>query len=272
MNPSILKIAFAIMLAVFTSLKGEAQCTYKNTAFQGNEFLTYNLYYNWKFVWVKAGTASMSTVQTVYHGKQAYRASLTTRVLKKVEEMFMLRDTLLSYTTTDLAPLYFRKGAREGKRYTVDEVFYSYQGGKSHTRQQRRHGDGTVSRESHTSSTCLYDMLSIFLRSRSFDTTGWKTGQTLNFSIADGKGITPAQLRYGGKENIKADNGKKYRCLKLSYYEKEKGKMTEVVRFYVTDDQNHVPIRLDMFLRFGSAKAYLVNMKGTRNPITSVVK
>jgi hypothetical protein len=129
-----------------------------------------------------------------------------------------------------------------------------------------------VSRESHTSSTCLYDMLSIFLRSRSFDTTGWKTGHTLNFSIADGKGITPAQLRYGGKENIKADNGKKYRCLKLSYYEKEKGKMTEVVRFYVTDDQNHVPIRLDMFLRFGSAKAYLVNMKGTRNPITSVVK
>ena len=32
----------------------EAQCSYKNTAFKSGEFLSYNLYYNWKFVWVKA--------------------------------------------------------------------------------------------------------------------------------------------------------------------------------------------------------------------------
>ena len=44
------------------------------------------------------------------------------------------------------------------------------------------------------------------------------------------------------------------------------------MRFYVTDDQNHVPIRLDMFLKFGSAKAFLTNMKGVRNPISSLVK
>jgi hypothetical protein len=31
--------------------------------------------------------------------------------------MFVMRDTLLSYTTLDIAPLYYRKGAREGKRY-----------------------------------------------------------------------------------------------------------------------------------------------------------
>ncbi len=33
-----------------------------------------------------------------------------------------------------MAPMYFRKGAREGKRYTVDEVFYSYSGGKCHVK------------------------------------------------------------------------------------------------------------------------------------------
>ena len=50
------------------------------------------------------------------------------------------------------------------------------------------------------------------------------------------------------------------------------GKEKEIVRFFVTDDANHVPVRLDMFLRFGSAKAFLVGMKGVKGPITSIVK
>ena len=45
-----------------------AQCTFRNTAFKSGEFLTYNLYYNWKFIWVKAGLATMSTVESNYKG------------------------------------------------------------------------------------------------------------------------------------------------------------------------------------------------------------
>ena len=74
------------------------------------------------------------------------------------------------------------------------------------------------------------------------------------------------------RETIKADNGLMYRCLRLAYMELEDGKYKRIVDFYVTDDENHVPVRLDMFLKFGSAKAFLVGMKGTRNPITSIVK
>ena len=117
------------MLLLLVNTSVSAQCTFRNTAFKSGEFLTYNLYYNWKFVWVKAGTASMSVVQTTHKGKPAYRGSLVTRGNKRVDDFFVLRDTLLCYTGTDMAPMYFRKGAREGKRYTVDEVFYNYAGG-----------------------------------------------------------------------------------------------------------------------------------------------
>ena len=50
------KLILSLLVMVVTS--AAAQCTFRNTAFQSGEFLTYNLYYNWKFVWVKAGTAS----------------------------------------------------------------------------------------------------------------------------------------------------------------------------------------------------------------------
>lgn len=249
-----------------------AQCSFRNTAFKSGEFLSYNLYYNWKFVWVKAGTASMYTVESTYKGKSAYRSSLTTRGNNKVDNMFVLRDTLLCYSSKELEPLYFRKGAREGKRYTVDEVFYSYPGGKPHLRCHRQRNDGSHLWKNLTPGNCVFDMMNIFMRARSFSSANWKKGHVVDFPIADGKGTTPARLRFNGTTKVKADNGKKYRCVELSYLEYENRKWKEIVRFYVTDDQNHVPIRLDMFLKFGSAKAFLTSMKGVRNPISSLVK
>lgn len=248
------------------------QCTFRNTAFKSGEFLSYNLYYNWKFVWVKAGTASMSVVQSTWNGQAAWRSSLITRGNNRVDEMFVLRDTLLCYSTLDMSPLYYRKGAREGKRYNVDQVFYSYPDGKCHVNMQRQHTDGKMDYHQHTSEQCVFDMLNIFMRARSFDPTGWRKGHVVSIPIADGNGIIPAQLRYRGKTEVKGDNGVKYRCLQLSYIETENGKSKEIARFYVTDDSNHVPVRLDMFLRFGSAKAFVVGMKGVKNPISSVVK
>ncbi len=265
-------IYIALMMLLLCITTASAQCTYKNTAFKSGEFLSYNLYYNWKFVWVKAGTASMSTVLSRYSGKPAYRASLTTRGNNRVDEMFVLRDTLLCYSSEALEPLYFRKGAREGKRYYVDEVFYSYPGDGVKLRQHYMNSHGKHTWKNATSAECVYDMLNIFLRARSFNPEGWKKGHVVKVPIADGRDTNTAILKYRGKSNVKADNGVKYRCMELSYMEKEKGAYKEIVRFYVTDDQNHIPVRLDMFLRFGSAKAFLVGMKGNRNPVNSVVK
>jgi hypothetical protein len=261
-------ILLALLLLI--SPKASAQCSFRNTAFKSGEFLSYNLYYNWKFVWVKAGTASMSIVKSNYHGIDAYRGSLITRGNKRVDDMFVLRDTLLCYNTLDLAPLYYRKGAREGKRYNVDEVFYSYPNGNCHIKQYRQHTDGSFTRESHTMNECVFDMMSIFLRARSFVPTKWKKGFDVNFKIADGNSVYPAKIRYQGKTVVKGDNGVKYRCLKLFYMENEHGKgFKKIVDIYVTDDKNHVPVRLDMHLRFGSAKAFLVGMKGVRGTVAT---
>ena len=261
----------ALLLLVAVPRQAAGQCTFKNTAFKSGEFLYYNLYYNWKFVWVKAGSASMSTVQSRYNGKTAYRTSLTTRGNQKVDEMFVLRDTLLCYVSDGLAPLYYRKGAREGKRYYVDEVFYSYPGSGVKLRQHELHASGDNTWKNTQSNDCVYDMMSIFLRARSFDPKGWSKGHVIKIPIADGDDIKTALLKYRGKTTVKADNGKKYRCLTLSYMEKEDNGYKEIVRFFVTDDDNHIPDRLDMFLRFGSAKAFLVSMKGNKNPVSAQV-
>ena len=67
------RILMASLMMVM-AVAAHAQCAFHNDAFKSGEFLTYNLYYNWQFVWVKAGNASMSTVQSRYNGHPAYRS------------------------------------------------------------------------------------------------------------------------------------------------------------------------------------------------------
>ncbi len=266
-----LKIMVLTTLLILPSFGAKAQCQLENTAFKSGEFLSFNMYFNWKFIWVKVGSASMSVVQSRYQGKPAYRGSLLTRGNSRADKLFVLRDTLLSYTTLDLAPLYYRKAALEGSRYYIDEVFYSYPNGDSFVKQHQVSSKGVHEWKQHTLSDCVYDMMNMFLRARSFNPSNWKKGYEYPFTMIDGNKTMSAKIKYNGKTVVKADNGLKYRCLQLSYLEKEDGKFKQIVDFFITDDANHVPIRLDMYLNFGSAKAFLVGMKGQRSAMTSLV-
>jgi len=83
-----------IMLMMLVGTHVSAQCPLDNTAFSSGEFLSYNLYFNWKFIWVKVGNAAMSTSATRYKGQEAYRSSLITRGNGKLDKFFVMRDTL----------------------------------------------------------------------------------------------------------------------------------------------------------------------------------
>ena len=267
------RVAFFILFSLlFSPVGAQSQCGIENTAFKSGERLTYNLYFNWKFVWFKVGVATMNTDFTTFEGKQAWRSSLVTGGNKRLDKFFVMRDTLLSYCNTDLSPLYFRKGSFEGKRYYVDEIWYSYPRGNCHLKKHAITSSGEHLWGENTYKQCIYDMMSIFLRARNFDAKGMKEGDIIQLPISDATHLNNAWLQFRGRETFKVEDTKeKFRCLVFSFFEREDGKNHELIRFFVTDDKNHIPVRLDMFLSFGSAKAYLKNYKGVRGEMTSKV-
>ena len=93
--------------------------------------------------------------------------------------------------------------------------------------------------------------------------------------MATGRKVEKQTLIYRGKKKFEAEDDDEtvYRCLVFSLVEYDKkGREQEVITFYITDDLNHLPVRLDLYLNFGSAKAFLKNIKGNRHPLTSIVK
>ena len=206
----------ALILANGCMLPASAQCSSENHAFKSGETLMYALYFNWKFVWVKVGSASMNITSTVYKGQPAFRTHLITRGSKQADKFFVMRDTLQCYTTPDLVPLYYNKRALEGKSYRRDEVWYSYAPGQVTTKMRHQRNNLEPEWNTFSSKYCAYDMLSMLLRARSFDPKDYKVGHRITFLMADG--------RVEGMDQDKAKNTFKY---KSSTSDKQRYEYTE---------------------------------------------
>ena len=256
-----LACAFALFLswAVASALPAAAQCTARNTAFLPGEQVSYELMFNWKFIWIKVGTAELTSDTANYKGNPGYCFRLKSLTSKRADFFFKMRDTLTCYVSNRLEPLYFCKAAEEGKRHTKDEAWFSYVDGKSHVKQQRTWYK--PARET------------ILGQARSWRAEDYKVGDKIHFPMATGRRVEQQTLIYRGIENVEAKDDHTYRCLVFSFVEyDEKGKENEVITFFISDDDNHLPIRLDMYLSFGSAKAFFSGVKGNRYPLKSLVK
>lgn len=251
-----------------------AQCTAKNDAFRSGEHITYDLYFNWKFIWKRVGTASLTTHATTYQSNPAYRFDLLSVGSKKADFFFKMRDTLTCYVSDRLEPLYFRKAAEEGSRHTVDEAWFSYTDGVANVKQRRTWYNPVREAQEmeHSDSRCIFDMLSILSQARSYDPKDYKVGDKILFPMATGRRVEEQTLIYRGRQEVKANNDTIYRCLVFSFVEYKKGKEKEVITFFVSDDRNHLPIRLDMYLNFGSAKAFFKGVRGNRYPMEAALR
>lgn len=270
----IMLLPLLALVALAPTAHTAAQCPIVNNAFGNGETLQYDLYFNWKFIWFKVGDASLTTASTVYGGKEAFRTNLITRTSKRADKFFVMRDTLKCYVTRDLIPLYYTKRAKEGDRYRTDEVWYSYGDGSSHAKMRHRNRRGKIKVKTDSRPGCIYDMLSIMLRARCMDLDNVKEGFTYKFVMTDAGSLHDVKLVYEGRSTFKMDHSKeKYRTLVFAYIETDEdtGKEVELVKFFITDDKNHLPVRIDMNLKFGSAKAFLRGARNVLNPQTAKI-
>lgn len=255
-------LLFAVVIPI------TAQRLKQTPAFKSGETLKCTFYFNWKFIWVKAGGASLIIRDTIFNGQQAQYMSLLSSTNSRADAFFRMRDTLTTVFTPDLKPLYYRKGSAEGKRYYLNEVWYEYpQEGKVLVKQRYSRDKDKPTYKEEIVEGEVYDMMSLLAYARTLDFASLKVGERMTFPVATGKRIEPQHLIYRGKSQTKADDGYYYNTLVVSLVEEEDGEEHEIINFFVTDDDNHLPILLDLALNFGSAKARISHKSGLLYPL-----
>lgn len=259
---------YIIFLFLVLGLPSSAIGLKRTPAYKSGETLKCNLYFNWKFVWVKAGEASLVIRDTIYNGQKAQRMTLLSSTNKYADKFFRMRDTLTTVFAADNRPLYYRKASAEGKRYYLNEVCYDYLdcGKVKVFESYKRDKEPTVYKEDIVDDR-VYDMMSLLAYARTLDFSSLKIGDRLTYPVATGRRIEPQHLIYRGKARTKADDGYEYDCLLVSLVKMKDGKERSVIDFYITNDANHLPILLDLALNFGSAKARITDKQGLLYPL-----
>ncbi|NDW08402.1 DUF3108 domain-containing protein [Dysgonomonas sp. 520] len=267
MIQSIKKIAISLGLLSIFAIPSLAQCTLPNSAFQGGEFLQYDLYFKYGLINTKAGNASLRTTSTTYNGQSAYRIDMLTKSTGVVDAAFSVDDTLKAFVNTGLAPLAFFKYAHEDGDYNVERINYTYANNAVSISTTRTKNGKHRYTETINTNQCTYDFVSVVSFARALNYPAMKNGNRTRISFISGKKRQNMDIVLQGTETIKANDGKKYSCYKLSLVTSDDAfqNKKEAMKIYLSADSNRIPIRIESSLKIGSMRVILKRSQGLKN-------
>ncbi len=260
-NKIILSVLVFLLLIIG---KSDAQKTLphlKNVAYKCGEKLKFRVHYGV----IDAGECSLEikTPQEKVGPRDCYHIVGLGKSLGAFNWFFKVEDR---YETTidaeSLTPWIFLRRVDEGG-YKINQN-YSFNPYKN-----------TVStgKEVATVPDSIQDLLSAFYFARTFDYTDIKVGDVFVVTIYLDEKIYPMAIKFAGRETISTRLGK-FPCLKFQP-QLVKGRIfkdQEGMNLWVSDDLNHIPIRLESELMIGSIKVDLSDYSGLANIINKVTE
>lgn len=259
------KIALGLLLLA-TGSNTYAQtdfCGINNRSFQSGEKVVFKVFYNMGMIWAGAGTATFTTKLEDYKGKPVYHVKGVGKTYSSYEWFYKVYDVYESYIdTTNLMPIKFTRDVDEGGYKFTNNVTFN------HDRNQAISTNGV-----YDIPNCVQDVLSTIFYARNIDYNKYKKGDKIRFNMFLDDKVYPLYIRYMGKEIVKTKFGT-YRTIKIKplLIEGTMFKGGEKMEVWVTDDENHMPVRINSPILIGSVKVDLMEYSNLRHPFTSRIK
>ncbi len=238
-------------------------CTTVNTSYKTGEKLTFNVYYNMSFIWIFAGNAVFHTRATEMDGRKVYHISGDGKTASSYEWFYKVRDLYETYIDREtLLPLRFVRNVNEGGFKINQDVKFD------RTDKIALSGD-----KRYSITDCTQDVLSAIYFARNIDYSKYKPGDKIPFDMFLDDKLYPVYIKYMGKEVIKTKKGK-FHSIKIVplLIEGTLFDGGEKMTVWVSDDKNHIPLRVSSPIIVGSIKVDLMKFENLRNPFTSIIK
>ena len=100
-----MKKLLSLLCMLSLVLSGHAQCPAREGLLTDGEEIRYELFFNWKFIWIKAGEATLTTHLTTYQDAPAYESTLLASTNQRADLIFRLRDTIRTVVPRDSTPI-----------------------------------------------------------------------------------------------------------------------------------------------------------------------
>jgi hypothetical protein len=233
-----------------------------NSSFQIGEKLRYRVTYGF----VDAGEAVMEVKSTnkKANGRELFHFKGTGRTLGGFNAFFKVNDVYESYADKKgVFPWFFARRVEEGGyKVTQDYTF-------KHDQYKVDNGEG----QEFKIPMGIQDMVSSFYYARTLDFKNMKKGDIIEFKCFMDDEIWPLKIKFVGDEVIHIRKGK-FNCKKFipvvqkgRYFESDND-----LNFWITDDENRIPILVRAKIPVGTVKLHLVEWEGLKHELNKVQK
>jgi len=241
----------------------QENCTIKNNSFKAGEKVTLSVFYNVAGFYVDAGVATFTNTLETLNGKPVFHIVGEGRTNSSYDIFYKVRDKYESYIdTTTMQTLKFVRNVNEGGHKIYQNVSFNKSANTAVTT------DGVFKVPA-----CVQDVVSAVFYARNIDFSKLRVNDKITFSMFLDNEIYNMYIRYLGKDVIKTKYGKfnaiKFKPLLIKGTIFEGG---ENMTVWVTDDANHVPVRIESPIAVGKVKIDLMGYENLRHPMTSLVK
>ena len=260
-----LKKTLVVLLLILLSrplTAGDEFCGIRNYAFQSGEQISFTVFYNVIGLYVNAGTATFSVNSEKLNNEPVYHLVGEGTSNSRYDWIFKVRDKYESYIdTNNLQPIKFIRNVNEGGYKINENVSFNRQANTATSEK------GTVKVPN-----CIQDVLSAIYYARNINFEKYKPEDRIPFTMFLDNEIFNLYIKYLGKETIKTRFGK-FRAIKFKPL-LVKGTLFEggeKMTVWVSDDANHVPLRIESPIVVGSVKVDMMGYKNLRYPFSSMI-
>ena len=259
------KLAVSILFILCTVLYTHAQSSVRvqeNNAFGYGEKITYKIKYDLYFNFnVGEVNFSIENKPAVIAGNDCIHITGIGSTYGFYDPFYKVRDRYETYIEKNsLLPLLFIRDVHEGKFAFGEYVIFN-----------QSKNIAVSKKRTQKIPKFTQDVLSSIYYARTLDYADAKPGQAFLLTTFIDDSTYRVGVRYIGRETIETDLGK-VRCIRLQpilivdrLFKSENG-----MTLWVTDDANHIPVRIESGISVGKIRADLASWSGLKNPMAAV--
>lgn len=261
---NLLFIYFIFPLLQLFSTKDSALCNQTNTSFNGGEKISYTIYYNVIGLYVNAGSAEFTTAASSWNGSDAYTFTATGKSNSKYDWIFKVRDKYESIVDAEsLLPYQFIRNINEGKFHQTESLVFN---------QKAKTLTTSTAPGTFKTADCTYDVISAIYAARNINYANCQINDKIYLNFFLDKELFPSYFKFLGRDEITTRYGK-FKVIKIAPL-LVKGTVFnggEKMIVWVTDDANHIPVRIETPIVVGSIKVDMVGYQNLRHPLTALI-
>ena len=238
-------------------------CGAKNLTMQNGETVLYDVFYTVAGIYVKAGEATFTTSVEKLNGKPVFHVVADGKTNSKYDWIYKVRDRYETFIdTATMEPLKFIRNVSEGNHKHYENITFN-QSAKT----------AVTDKGVFKMPDCIQDVISAVYSARNINFNSYKVEDKIPFKMFLDNEIYDMYIRYLGKEEIKTKFGKfkaiKFKPLLVKGNIFEGG---EKMTVWVSDDANHIPLRIESPIIVGSVKMDMMGYGGLKHALSSLKK